>query len=476
MSAAWMLPLGLGLALYLATVWWHSRKPLPPGLRLAGPWRGAAEARLLRDETFIDTHGRQRCRQQVVDELLALIGQARRLIVIDIFQLNDPDSAPPDCHRRVAAELIQALLARKREVPALEIVLITDPINHVYGGQPAGHFDALRQAGIRVVETHLPASRDPNPSWSALWRLTMRWWGNSPRGGWLPNPLGPGKVTLRSYLASLNLNANHRKTLVADHGDDWRAVVSSCNLNDTSSNYRELGLTFAGPAALDLLDSERQIAAYSGASVEVPALPPVEPPRRTAPRLRVLGEGAIRDALLETIDDARPGERLDIEVLYLSHRGLITALRKAHRRGVALRVLLDPSKAHFGRPSPGIPNRPVARELHDAGIAVRWSDTRREQAHAKLLLRSGEGRPAMLLLGSANFTRRSLDDLNLEANVQLEAESDHPAMADAHAAFKRHWHNGPEEHYSADYPAYADRSRLRYWRYRVMEASGWCTF
>lgn len=476
MSAAWGVALGLGLALYLATAWWHSRKPLPPGLRLEGPWRDAEGARLLRDETFIDAQGRQRCRQQIVDELLGLIAQAQRLIVIDIFQLNDPEQAPPDCHRRVSAELIQALLARRREVPTLAIVLITDPINHVYGGQPAGHFETLRQAGIRVVETHLPASRDPNPSWSALWRLTMRWWGNAPRSGWLPNPVGPGKVTLRSYLASLNLNANHRKTLIADHGDTWRAVVSSCNLNDTSSHYRELGLSFAGPAALDLLASEQRIAGYSGTPVDPPATAGVAASRRGTPRLRVLSEGAIRDALLDTIQDARPSERLDIEVLYLSHRGVIAALHDAHRRGVILRVLLDPSKAHFGRPSPGIPNRPVAGELHAAGIAVRWSDTRDEQAHAKLLLRSGGDRPAMLLLGSANFTRRSLDDLNLEANVQLEAEHDHPAMADARAAFERHWHNGPEARYSTDYAAYADRSRLRYWRYRLMEATGWCTF
>lgn len=465
------------LAAWLATAWWHAHKPLPVGLDVTAPWREAHALQLLTDETFYDTRHERHSRQAIFDEMFRLIGQAQQLVVIDIFQFNDPDDTDDDCHRRLAHELYTTLLKRKADVPELEMVLITDPINSVYGGRPTPHLDALRKAGIRVVVTDLAPSRDPNPSWSALWRLFFRWLGNTPRDGWLSNPLGPGRVTLRSYLAVLNFNANHRKTLVADHGDDWVAVVSSSNADDGSSAYLDTALRFAGTAALDLLAAESAVAGLSGLRhIEFPTMPSDTTSHPPLPRLRVLTEGAIREALLAIIDDARDDERLDLTVLYLSHRGVIQALKNAHRRGVSIRVLLDPNRSHFGRPSPGIPNCQAAWELHRAGLSIRWYDIRDEQAHSKVLLRSGGERPAELLLGSANFTRRSLDDLNLEADIQLCAAQHHPVIRERQTTFERHWHNRDGEHFSAPFDTHADPSRWRYWRYRFMEATGWSTF
>ncbi|GGX94997.1 phospholipase D [Litchfieldella qijiaojingensis] len=465
------------LAVWLATAWWHANKPLPRGLGITGPWREVGDLHLLLDESYRDSQGEWHCRQAIFDEIFRLIGQARRLLVLDIFQFNVPGENR-DCYRPLAQQLRDALLRRKAEVPDLEIVLITDPINSVYGGRPTPHFDALRQAGIQVVVTDLAASRDPNPTWSALWRLAFRWLGNTSRGGWLPNPLGPGKVTLRSYLATLNFNANHRKTLVVDHGNDWVALVSSSNADDASSDYLDTAIRFASPAALDLLDSELAVAEWSGLpplGLHPAPLPPADaPPHQT--RLRVLTEGAIRAALLDIIRDTHSDERLDIAVLFLSHRSVIEALKDAHRRGVAIRLLLDPNKSHFGHASPGIPNRQAAHELHRAGIAIRWYDTRGEQAHSKVLLRSGGTRPAELLLGSANFTRRSLDDLNLEADIQFHATKDHPVIRDVQTAFERHWHNLDDERFSLPFDAHSDPSRWRYWRYRWLEVTGWSTF
>ncbi|MFC3283188.1 phospholipase D-like domain-containing protein [Litchfieldella rifensis] len=476
-----MMTLGALLVLllvaWLAMAWWHAHKPLPAGLGVTAPWREAHALRLLADETFYDAQQRRHCRQAIFDEMFRLIGQARRLVVIDIFQFNDPNDTDDDCHRRLAQELCTVLLNRKAAVPELEMILITDSINSVYGGRPTPHLDALQKAGIRVVVTNLAPSRDPNPSWSALWRLFFRWLGNTPRGGWLSNPLGPGKVTLRSYLAVLNFNANHRKTLVVDHGNDWMAVVSSSNADDGSSAYLDTALRFAGPAALDLLAAESAIAGLSGLGhTELPAMPAVTTALPSLPRLRVLTEGAIREALLAIIDDARDDERLDLAVLYLSHRGVIQALKNAHRRGVSIRILLDPNRAHFGRPSPGIPNCQVAWELHRAGLSIRWYDTPGDLAHSKVLLRSGGERPAELLLGSANFTRRSLDDFNLEADILLCADQQHPVIRERLATFERHWHNRAGERFSAPFDTHVDPSRWRYWRYRWMEASGWSTF
>ncbi|APX92512.1 hypothetical protein BWR19_05910 [Halomonas sp. 1513] len=475
--SAWIWLAAIALTLYLATAWWHSRKPLPPGLGVEAPWREPVDPQLLLDETFVDADGQRHCRQQIFDEMFRLIGQAEKLVVLDIFQFNDPSDDRHDCHRQVSVALRDALLARKRACPEVEMVVITDPINAVYGGRELSHHRQLEAAGIRVATTERSIGRDPNPSWTALWRLGLRWLGNSPRGGWLPNPLGPGKVTLRSYFTLLNLNANHRKTLVVDEGERWTAMVSSANADDGSSDYRDVALRVSGGVALDLLASEREIAARSGVTIDhaQPTVADSDASRHT-PRLRLLSEGAIKRALLAIIDDAHAGERLDIEVLYLSHRGVIAALARAVARGVEVRVLLDPNHHAFGVSGSGIPNRQAASDLLAAGIQLRWSDTHGEQAHSKVLLRHAGERPARLLLGSANYTRRSLDDLNFEADLELVANADDPLIAAAREAFERHWHNTASEHYSTGPEAYLDASRRRYWKYRLMEASGWCTF
>src|SRR5690625_6120146 len=117
----------------------------------------------------------------------------------------------------------------------------------------------------------------------------------------------------------------------------------------------------------------------------------------------------------DMLDGARSGNLLNRAIFYLSDRKLIAALKSAQRRGAALRVLLDPNEDAFGRKKNGVPNRSVADELVGAGVDVRWCDTHGEQCHAKFLLHQADGQASMLL-GSANFTRRNLADLNLETS------------------------------------------------------------
>ncbi|MDN3520284.1 phospholipase D-like domain-containing protein [Halomonas ramblicola] len=467
--SAWLGGLLLAAATaWLATAWWHGRKPLPPGLHVAAPWRPAAGVELLLDEACLDAHGRWRRRRAIFAEWRRLIAQARRLVVIDLFLLDDGP---------LGRSLCRALIRRKARVPGLEALVLVDPINHCYGGRPAPQLEALRRAGVRVATCDLTPGRDPNPAWTALWRGLFRPLGNATRGGWLPDPLGPGRVTLRSYLALLNFNANHRKTLVVDHDDGWRAVVSSANADSGSRDYRNAALRLAGPAALDLLHSELALAHRSGlAPLPCGPAPPHDAGVTAVPRLRLLTEGAIRDTLLGILDGVRPGETLEVCAYYLAHRRVIHALLAAHRRGVALRLLLDPNDSHFGRASPGIPNRQTARELARAGVAIRWSGDARAHAHGKWLLRHGGRRPATLLIGSANLSRRSLDDHNFEANIQLEAAADHPVIRQARESFARYWHNRHGETHSRPFQACDDATAWRYWRYRLMEASGWSTF
>ena len=465
------------LAVYVATFAWHVHKPLPEGLDQAYPRRAAGEVAFLIDRTWLDAAGHQHQSTEIFEALFELIDQAEELIVLEMFLINEFAGQAGAGHRALSSQVFDRLLARRQARPDMAIALITDPFNRLYGGVESDRFDELEAAGIEVIETDLTRLRDSNPLWSAAWRLCCQWFGNSP-GGWLPNPVGGDRVSLRTWLRLLNFKANHRKALVADRDGQLHGWVASGNTHDASSRHSNVALAFAGPAAVDLLASMRATAELSGRTPEWPqqwgfsgdhAGPPAT--------LGVLTEAAIRDAMLERIDEAARGDRLDLAMFYLAHRGVIKALIRARQRGVVLRVLLDPNEDAFGRKKDGVPNRQVAWELHAAGVPVRWCNTRGEQCHYKYLLHQGlADKTIWLALGSANFTRRNLDNYNLETQVVVETGPDHPAVTRALGFFDRVWANRDDEVSSLPYAAYADESRLRYWRYRIMEASGLSTF
>lgn len=304
-------------------------------------------------------------------------------------------------------------------------------------------------------------------------------------GWWLAAQcLGNQPATIRSYLALPNFKANHRKLLVTDEGDRFRAVVTSANPHNGSSRHSNIGLAFSGPAVVDVIRSEQAVIRMSGADTSTlerwlaRMTQGSQLPDHSKGTIRLLTESAIRDAALDMINRSQQGEQLDMAMFYLSHRPIINGLLEAQRRGVEIRLLLDANKDAFGHEKNGIPNRPVALELHQAGIPVRWCNTKGEQCHSKLVIYRGQNEQIELLLGSANFTRRNLDDLNLESNVWLAVHQGAPVAQKANAFFNDYWTHGPdnEQTLSLPYSAWADHSSLKYWQYRVMEATGLSTF
>jgi hypothetical protein len=155
---------------------------------------------------------------------------------------------------------------------------------------------------------------------------------------------------------------------------------------------------------------------------------------------------------------------------------VIEALLAAARRGALVRLLLDPADGAGS----GLPNQPVASELvarSNGAIHVRWYRTHGERFHAALTL-IYDPHGLWLTAGSAQLTRRSLDDYNLQANLALEVSADAPLAQQAHGYFDTLWDNraalGIE--YSADFAAYADPAQSDYWLYRLLEASGFAPF
>ncbi len=483
--ARWLLPLVL-LGAWAVTALYHGLKPMPPGTNIASPRFGVSEddVRFLYDLTVGDGETERRIEQQIFDAVFAIIDNARDFIVLDFFLINDDRGAlgtKVAPHRALSHELLDRLLARKRAIPELRVLVVTDPINDAYGGAPADGLHRLRAAGIDVAVTRLGALRDSNPLYSGFYRLFVGWWAGDGNGyGWLPNPLddGPERVTLRSWLSLLNFKANHRKLIAADDGAGGRvAIVTSGNPHDASSAHSNVALMVRGPLVTEIVESELAIARFSGWNGAWNPAKTVHSATGGELYVQYLTEGAIADATLAAIDNTVAGDGIDVAVFYLSERRHVEALAAAASRGVEVRIVLDPNKDAFGHTKDGVPNRPVALELlrlSGERVQVRWYRTHGEQFHVKLLaVRSRD--TLWLTLGSTNLTRRNIANYNLEANIAVTAPV-HGALAqDVQRWFDALWHNDGGD-YTASFPAYEDRSLLRYWRYRIMEATGMSTF
>lgn len=485
----------IAMLAWAVTMLWQTHKPLPPGVHInvASALVPENEARFLYDLSYQTPQGERRSEQQIFDAVFKQIDTAQQFIVLDFFLINDAmsadvaatqgDQAMQQASRKLSRELADHLLARKRAIPALQVLLITDVINDVYGGAPATLLAELQAVGIDVVRTDLTVLRDSNPAYSAVWRGLLQWWGNSTQGGWLPNPFdaAASKITLRSWLKLLNFKANHRKLLISDRDDgEWQALIMSANPHDASSAHSNVALQVTGELAQVMVESELNVARFSGWHGDL-----VLPLRVSATahsndiEADYLTEGAILQRVLSVLNNTEAGDQIRLAMFYLSEREVIEALKQAAARGVQLRLILDPNKDAFGIQKDGVPNRSVATELVEQGegrIEVRWYRTHGEQFHTKLLLVQHQDQ-LFATLGSANFTRRNLDDYNLEANIALNIDMDTALAQQLNTYFERLWAGDAQSaEYTAPFNTYRDAAELRYWRYRLMEATGLSTF
>jgi phosphatidylserine/phosphatidylglycerophosphate/cardiolipin synthase-like enzyme len=465
-----------------------------PGTRVAGRAYAlpARQIEFIADITAADAYGHPVVSQAIFDRVLAIVHAAREFVVLDYFLFNGEPSTATDSPaplRRISQELRDALIERRRAVPALQVLLITDPINEIYGAAPSSDFAALRAAGVDIAVTDVARLRDSNFLYSSLWRLTVGWWGARGAGaGSFANPLasGPRHITLASALQLANFKANHRRTIIADDGhDDLVGIIGSADPHDVSSAYSNIAVKVRGPVLEPLLASELAIAAASGWRGSIG---PAESP---APALRarlddhtalvsIVTEGSTRDALLAHIDATVRGDFVDIAMSTISDRAFIESLLSANARGVGVRIILDPSTSGPGDTHSSLPNGPVASELmtaSDGAVHLRWYRTHGEAFHSKLVMISSPER-VWATLGSADLTRRALEDYDLTANVTIELAREAPLALQMSEYFETLWSNrallGVE--YSADFGVYADSTQSSYWVYRLMESTGLAGF
>jgi hypothetical protein len=490
------------IGIWLALAFWEANKSLPPGVRTASPWQSlpTENVTFIADITSADAYGRPVSSQAIFDETLKIVRGAREFLVLDYFMFNnrrgDLDAASP-LLRPLSAVLRDTLIERRQALPGLKVVFITDPINELYGAEPSQDLRLLRAAGVDVVVTDLEPLRDSNHLYSSAWRLAVDWWTPNPRGeGSFPNPLNDSSapLTFGAWSRLVNFKGNQRKVVVGDDGNGGLVgIVGSANPHDASGSDSNVAARITGPVLSSLLESELAIARFSGWHGAITAPPGgtaaaqaastesnIELASGKSARIQTLTEGAVHDALLEHIDGAVKGDSIDIAMFYVADRGVIEALLGASRRGVNVRLILDPNRDAYGHTTSGLPNQPAASELvseSDGAIHVRWYRTHGEQFHTKLVMVYGPER-LWLTLGSANLTRRSLADYDLEANLAIEVGRGSPLALQTLEYFETLWSNraslGVE--YTADFAVYADPGQGHYWLYRFLEGTGMGSF
>lgn len=439
----------------------------PEGTNVSGEF-APAEAEFIYDLSYVKD-GKKVHEQKIFDREMEIIRGAEKFLMVDFFLFNATYDQDVDCPKQVAA-MTDLLIEKKRENPAMPILFVTDPINNFYGAYEEANIKRLKEVGIEVVVTDLNRMRDSNPLFSGIYRAYMQWFGTAGNGRVKNFFAKEGeKVTVRSVLKLLNFKGNHRKVVISEK----EAMVASANPHDPSAYHSNVATIFRGKAMDDLIRSE---------SIFYKELPPVVKEYKaeevsSPDRLKVITEGAIYDAISENINKSKKGDKINIGIFYLSEFWLLKDLEAAANRGVDVKIVADLNKDAFGLEKNGAPNRPALSELKEKAPSaqIRWYNTQGEQYHTKMIYFDLKDEKPLAILGSGNFTRRNLDNYNLETDVAVEMERNSPMHMAVEDYFRRIWTNEGGE-YTLPFEAHKDERFFIRPLWKFQEATGLCTW
>lgn len=435
-------------------------KKLPAKLSYTGELHETDDIEFLYDLSYEDKLGENKVEQEIFNQVWKIIEEAEDFVLIDMFLFNDytdQDRDFPD----LSGTLTEKLIDKRKSHPAMPIVFITDPINTGYFSYETEQLKKLEENNIEVVMTDLDKLHDSNKAYTSIWRILVKPLGYGSTT-WLPNPFASGapKMSLPSYLTMFNVKANHRKAIVSEKN----AIIQSANAHNESGYASNIAFKVSGNVIRDIVEAEQAVIDYSGGKTKIKAPDSQESSGQMT--VQYLTEGAILENLVTTIDETGKNESIWIGMFYIANRIIIDALADASERGVDIRLILDANKNAFGNNKAGLPNVPIANELHGYdNIDIRWYESGEDQYHSKLLFVEKEAKN-IIIGGSANHTTRNLDDLNLENNLKITAPKNSELSKDVAAYFERLWAN-KDGHFTSDYETNEDALtpmlRFTYW-------------
>ena len=430
--------LGVFALIYIAVILWHTFKPLPNGVSFEGEMHKTDDIEFITDLTFAqDQKGTGMTHElQIFDEVYTMIDEAKDFVVVDFFLFDGYYDSKEDFPKIV--ETLSTKLAEKKKLhPDMPIIFITDPINRGYGSYENEWFKKMRDAGVEIVYTDLESLRDSTPIYSGIYRTFFQWFDIGGKG-WIANAMASDapKMTIASYMTLLNIKANHRKAVITDK----EAMVTSSNPHDASGFHGNIALKVSGPVMNDILEAEEAVSLYSGG----PELPRANVKGSKGQyEVQYLTEKKILDALLTDLAETDKGDKIWLGMFFISKRDIVEALIDAANRGVEVNMVLDPNENSFGQEKSGLPNRPVVQEMVEDSkgkMNVRWYNTVIGQYHTKAIWIQTNDH-TIISSGSANYTERTLDNYNLEANLRIIAPNDSDLTLEMEDYFERIWNN-----------------------------------
>lgn len=272
----------------------------------------------------------------------------------------------------------------------------------------------------------------------------------------------------------LNFKANHRKTLVTEKA----GLIISANPHGASYYHSNIGFLIKGNLLEDLIKTELSVIQLSDEDLysTLKDLEIQSEVTRSDATCKIITEEKIKLNLIKSINRLDHGDELKIAMFYLSEFDVIDAIKNADRRGVSVQIILDPNKDAFGIKKIGIPNVSVAKTLiKDSNINLKWYDTQGEQFHSKMIIMNYDQEESIIIGGSANLTRRNLNNYNLETDLMIKVSSDSSLSKEVNTYFDRIFNNKAGS-FVSDYSAYKDHSLFKYIIYLVQEYTGLSTF
>jgi HKD family nuclease len=454
---------GAVILILAAIMLYHRVKPLPPGISYEGDvyTLPQKDVEFLYDLTY-EKNGKEVYDHSIFDEVYKTIEKADDFLILDLFLVNGyTDGKRP--YPKLSEKLSKKIQVQMKKNPDLKVVFITDHVNTTYRSHTAHQIAPLEKLGAEVIYSDLNRLRDPNIIYSGIWRAAIGWFGQ--KGiGWLPNPMASSapKVTARSYLKLLNVKANHRKTVITEDA----GLILSANPHDASGFHSNIAFEVKGEILKDMVKAEKAVAAYSdGDESAFPTdkaldklIKPAGSVEGPPVKAQILTESKVQDHIVKAMDEAKKGDEIWIGMFYLADRDIIDAIEDAAERKVEVRLVLDPNQNAFGQEKIGLPNLPIASELHNLNkehITIRWYDTNKEQYHSKFIYVKRKTQ-STVIGGSTNYTSRNLDDYNLEENIKLVSSSDSEFIRSIDDHFKRIWNN-EDGTYTVAYEKYQDK-------------------
>ncbi len=442
---------------------YHRVKPLPPGISIKSDAYTIPEKDIdfLYDLTY-QKDGKEVYDQSIFNEVYQTIEEADDFLVLDLFLVNGYTDGKRD-YPKISEKLSQTIQKQMKKKPHLKVVFISDEINTTYNSHTAKQLKPLEELGAEVVYTDLNRLRDPNILYSGIWRTTLGWFGQE-GAGWLPNPMAKSapKVTMRSYLKLLNVKANHRKIVVTEDA----GMILSANPHDASGYHSNIAFKVKGEILKDMVKAEKAVATFSNG--EVNAFPtdeeldqlikPTSGADDSSVKAQIVTEREIQRSVERALEEAKKGDEVWIGMFYLADRDIIDAIEDAAKREVEVRIVLDPNQNAFGQEKIGLPNLPIAAELHQLDnehITIRWYNTNKEQYHTKFIFVKGK-EESTVIGGSGNYTSRNMDDYNLEEDIKIVGPTNGETMKEIDNYFNRIWNN-EDGTYTLDYKKYQDK-------------------